>query len=268
MEARKLLYGFQRYLWILAAFLFALLENLRWKDEYNRLFSYFAYTFGGVNVEGGISFLSFLVSIVPCVIVLYMFSQIMEDDFKINCVYVFTRLGEKSTWLNRKTGELFLKILLTYLLLFSMAFLLGVCSGMYLSALTLPLIGAYLALLFCNVGTLFVFSYLQNVLSLRYGGARSFLYILILYTGSLAGAFALYGKGKAANLLVPFLPASNQMYLWHEESALFIGNISQNQVGFRMINSVIVLSAYAVAIYLIARRWLKKCDTLELMKEK
>ena len=96
MEARKLLYGFQRYLWILAVFLFALLENLRWKDEYNRLFSYFAYTFGGVDVEGGISFLSLLVSVVPYVIVLYLFSQTMAHDFKINCVYVFTRLGKKA----------------------------------------------------------------------------------------------------------------------------------------------------------------------------
>ena len=268
MEARKLLYGFQRYLWILAVFLFALLENLRWKDEYNNLFPYFAYTFGGVDVEDGVSFLSLLVSVVPYVIVLYLFSQTMAHDFKINCVYVFTRLGKKSAWLNRKTGELFLEMLAAYLLLFFMAFLLGVCSGLHLSALTLPLMGAYLALLFCNVGTLFVFSYFQNVLSLRCGGARSFLYSMILYVASLTGAFVLYGKGNAADFLMPFLPASNQMYLWHKESASFIGNISQNQLsGFRRIDSVIVLGAYAVTIYLVARRWLEKYDTVELMKE-
>ena len=268
MKAKKLLYGFWRYLLILAVFLFAMLDNLRKGKEYGGLFSYFAENFGGVAVKGRIEFLDLLFSIVPCLIILYLFSHVMEDDFKINCVYVFTRLGKKSTWLNRKTGELFLKILTAYLLLFFLSFLLGVGSGLRLSVPSLPLAGAYLSLLFCSVGTLFVFSYFQNVLSLRCGGARSFLYSIIFYTGSLAGAFALYGKGEAAAFFLPLFPASNQMYLWHEESTLFVGAAGQNPPhGFRMIHSVIVLSVCFAAVYFVAHCRLKKKDTMELMKE-
>lgn len=270
MNARKLLFGFQRYFWILAVFLFAMLDNLRWREEYgNDLFSYYVYIFGGVAIKDGVELLNLLASIVPCVIVLYLFSHVMVDDFKINCIYVFTRLGSKRTWLNCKTRELLLKLLLAYLLLFFIAFLLGVGSGLRFSSPSLSLIGAYLALLFCNIGTLFVLSYFQNILALRCGGTRSFLYCMIVYTGSLVMAFALYGKGTVATFLMPFLPASNQMYLWHDESALFtVGALSQNRLqGFRMIDSVAVLIIYATAIYLMAAHWLKKYDTVELMKE-
>ena len=268
MRAGKLLYGFWRYLLILTMFLFAMLDNLHWKEEYDGLFPYFARNFGGVAVKGRVDLLDLLFSIVPCVIVLYLFSHVIADDFKINCVYVFTRLGKKSTWLNRKTGELFLRILTVYLLLFFLSFLLGAGSGLRLSAPSLPLAGAYLSLLFCNVGTLFVFSYFQNVLSLRCGEARSFLYTMILYTGSLAGAFALYGKGETAAFFLPLFPASNQMYLWHKESTLFVGAAGQSSLHvFRLFHSVIVLGACFAAVYFVARRWLKKQDTVELMKE-
>lgn len=268
MTAKKLLYRSWRYPLTLLAFLLPVLRAAAWAKEPGSLFSCFALAFGGLRIGDSPDLFDIILTAAPYLLALYLFSSVMRDDFKINSVYVFTRMEKKSRWLNRKTGELLLQTLAVWLMLFFMAFFTGLCSGLRCSAPSLPLAGAYLALFFCNAASFFFFVYLLNVLSLRCGAARSFLYVLLLYVGSLIAALALFNRSRAGNLVAFLLPASNQMYLWHEESAPFAGDLCRNRLnGFRMADSVVIVAASAAAVYFAARRMLKKYDAVELFKE-
>lgn len=244
------------------------IQNAHYKNEFNGFLTYFIYNFGGISMGETTSLFDVLFNIVPSIFVLYMFSHVMLDDFEINYIYVFTRLGKKSRWLNQKTGELFFKIVFTYLLLFLFAFSTGYLFGLRPFFLIPALFQAYLALFFCNVGAMFFFEFLLNVLSLRCGSAQAFLYTLILYIGSFVAALALYNKSHIGNIVLYFLPASNQMYLWHIESVPFTRSFYQNQLnGFRLLDSYVILFVYILSTYLVTYNWLEKRDTLEMIKE-
>lgn len=267
MKLKRMRYAFRKYGLILAIYFFLFLYCLNGEGT-GGFFPLYVKSFGGIIAEQDVDFLITLFHIIPCILVLYAFSSLMRDDFEISSAYVFTRMGKKSRWLYRKTGEIFLWVVFAYFLLFLLAFLVGFCTGLRPQAFSPEKAGGYAALFFCNAGTMFFFVFLLNVLSLRHGTTHAFLFTLLFYLFSLAAAFILYGKSPAANFILCLLPLSQQMYLWHAESAPLTGWIYQNQLsGFRMPVSVAVLCIWTAAVYVIAYLRIKKLDTVELIKE-
>lgn len=270
MKTKKLFRGSYRYPLILLVFLLPLLRAVPWGKELSGLFPYYALVFGGLRVGEDTNIFSILLSIVPNLLILYLFSNIMREDCEINYVYVFTRLGRKSKWLFQKTLLIFFQVFFTFLLLFLLAFVVGSLSGLRPQPLTAESLQAYPALFLCNAGTMFVLVLLQNVLSLRHGSTQAFLITLLLYIGSVIVAVVLYNTSNFGNAVLFFLPASNQMYLWHMDSAALpqMKDLFENQLkGYRLGYSYVILCAYALITYIIAQKLFQKRDLAEMMKE-
>lgn len=207
---------------------------------------------------------SFLIEMVPSILVLYVFSGVFLADYETNYVYVFTRVGSKQKWLLQKTLELLFKIMLTYALAFSAAFVIGIFSGLSDKVNCSEI---YIKLFLFQSLTMFLIIFLENFLSLSFGRAKSFLIFMILYFLCNTLTTQLANSSAVGNVIASLLPSSSQMYFWHCDSPQ-IQDISDGQSinGFTSVFSFFWLTVCFVVSYLVCSIVLKKKDLIVLVK--
>lgn len=157
----------------------------------------------------------------------------------------------------------------TFGLLFAVTLLIGVFNGLK------PQNGIHtvillLTLYLLNVGTVFLFAFLQNAFSLKLGGAAAFLIVLLLYLVPIFLCCILYGQ---AALLVPLyilLPGASQMLLWHTLPFTVPGQEIFGIVpvpGAAAGGCICAIILWCIACYWLYRQWFCKQDMISLMKE-
>lgn len=271
MKPRKFLYRSHRYFLILLIFLLPLLRNASLPESFNNnIFAYFIHNFGGVYATQSIDMMYLIMSVVPNLFLIYMFSDMMREDCLVNYVYVFTRMGKKQKWLFQKTAQLFLQALTTYTLLFGLSFVIAGVAGLRFHSFDFSLFKMIADIFLLNVLSIFLMIFLQNFLSLPFGSTLSFLFVMLLYLLSLIAAFIFFHTGGASNVILKLLIPSNQMYIWHMDAHAIPGaeELLNNPLnGFRVEYSLTILIIYIIVSYRIARYFFIKCDSTEMMKE-
>lgn len=215
MNVKRLFYQYHRYLILVIIYLFLLIPRLNvCINEHADLTVYFLIAYGGIYDFTEAFSIFNLGWMVGNTIIIYTLSNLFVEDFRISYVYVLTRSHKKTQWLFRQTKLLLVRTLLTFAFLFCETLFIGFSGGLR------PLsIGKFLAcivlLYLCNVGTLFLLSFLQNIFSLRVGGALAFSFAILFYLFPTILGYALYPYSKAFLGFYYIFPSTNQMLLWH-----------------------------------------------------
>lgn len=271
MLLKKYSHYIYRYFIAIFCFIFIFIRNAGFElpvDAENVL-NYYKLCFGGIPSTGQFDIGSISLYLILNTIVLYCFSDFFKHDCLINYVYVFTRRGNKKTWLGRKTISLILNIFILYLIAFFFAYIISKRYGLQFCINNMS-ISSIFSMFILNIFSLFVLSFIQNFLSLRIGITQSFLIEIIYYVFCIVLALTLFNVNKNLNLLLFFLIPSNQMYLWHTGctennlSGYIFGN---SLVNFELIHSYMILSLYTIITYIIARYIFEKLDLTEIIKE-
>lgn len=266
MMRKKLFYFAWRYVVVFLLFLFPVLLNLSSGiSEKDSLTTLFLSYFGGPFAYPSLAVVPLFLFLGPNLFLLFVFSDFMREDCIISYVYVFPRVGGKKRWLFRKTLRLLKAVSCAYLILFLLVFLLGVWLGLPVSYPELAKILPGLFLL--NIGTIFLFSLIQNFLSLPLGSAAAYFIIAFLYVSSCILSLLLYNDGLHYSLFLFILLPSNQMLLWHE-FGLNIDAIPYNPIPkFVVWQSFLVLVLYSLLSYWIFRFLFLRYDMSQLLKE-
>lgn len=270
MNLRECFYRSYRYLLILLVFLLPLLRNISLPASFgNNAYAYLLRCFGGLYAAHSIDVMYVILFLVPNLFLVYMFSDLMREDCLVNYVYVFPRMGKKQKWLFRKTVQLFLQVLIAYALLFALGLLLAKAAGMRFDLFDFSILKMLLDMFFFHVWSVFLLAFLQNFLSLSYGGTQSFLLVMLLYVISLVAALSFYNAGGSSGPIIALLIPSNQMYIWHSNVPPVLGaeDLLGNPLnGFRAEYSYSILIFYSVLCYRIARSVFLRRDSVEMMK--
>lgn len=271
MKIRRCFYRSYRYFLILLIFLLLLLRNISLPASFgNNAYAYLLRCFGGLYAVHSIDVMYVISFLVPNLFLVYMFSDLMREDCLVNYIYVFPRMEKKQKWLFQKTVQLFVQVLIAYALLFALAFLLAKSAGMRFDLFNFSILKMLLDMFFFHVWSMFLLAFLQNFLSLSYGGTQSFLLVMLLYVSSLVAALSFYGAGGVSDPIIALLVPSNQMYIWHSNIPPVFGaeDLLGNPLnGFRAEYSYIILIFYSVLCYRIARSVFLRRDSVEMMKE-
>lgn len=270
VRLRKLVYYSSRYVFLLLVYLFPFLRNAlssNFAEKNTDVF--FIANFGGLYPTKSIDIIEFIFYLVPNLILIFVFSDVMREDYLINYVYVLTRNQKKHKWLFHKAIQLFLQVFAAYVLLYLCAFIISVVAKFQFSAYWPDLLLMYVIILLLNVLSLFFMAFLQNFLSLYSGGTQSFLLVILIYTITVAAALSFYNSGAAGNFALELLVPTNQMYIWHEDCLRIHGAeyfINNPLHGFTITSSFLILSVLVLLEYWISRYIFLSHDTLE-MKE-
>lgn len=267
MLYRSFIYGV-----ILIVFLPLLLRSLTMAPVSGSTFdSFIILCFGGIYLSSSPDILELFISMIPYVLVLYLFSTYMREDFAINCTYVFTRMGKKQKWLFEKSLYLFLRILCVFALLFAEASIIYAFASPHMFQFSPTALSTVLSVFALNVLAIYCLSFAQNFVSLLLGGTIPFLITSMFYIASVLLALFLRNKNAVFNTVLSILVPSNQMYIWHTDSVGFAmqGGFSYKSPinGYYLPFSYIILPVSIMAAYLIARRLLLHSDLTEFAEE-
>jgi hypothetical protein len=268
----KYIPNIKKKLLILVIFLPLLIRNLAvMKSLGNNIFSFILISFGGIFVSNTIDVFSVFLTVVPNVLIIYIFSNFMREDFDINYTYVFTRIQKKQTWLYEKSVQLLINVTIIFLLLIILGFFVGIISGLSIQSFNIENLKILLFVWLLNSFSIYCLVIIVNFLSLKFGSTISFISVSAIYLFSLAISILFYNKNPILNILIFFLIPSNQMYIWHTDC---IKTVEINKIlysntldGFLLLYSFIILIFYIIAIYFVERSILLHQDLIEFIKE-
>lgn len=269
MRMHKFRYFFYRYVLISVVFLLIFLPNIvacRAADQSMTI--YHLLNFGGLYLSQALDIVGLIKFLVPNLFIIYMFSDIMRSECIINYAYVFTRTVKKQKWLFQESAKLFFYVAVMYLWLFIFAFILGKIAG-FSNIEPGSFVRLILPLYFLNVLSMFEFTFLQNVLSMRNGSTLAFMLIVFLYAVPLI-AVSLLHQNFDSNAVLYFILPVNQMYLWHADRISLNGAeefLSGSIRGFSLFYSLLALPVNIVVNYQIYRWFFIRKDMIELVKE-
>lgn len=266
MFLRKYFHNLFKYILILICFLLMLVVTAFNANVDKLSFgSYMIQCFGGIPKGSSLDILKVFLWLVPNFIIIYSLSDIMWEDCAINYVYVFTRLAKKETWLFRKARQILLNTLVIYFIIFILGIVIG--GLFHLKAFNIDIKNysiLFLSMYLLNVFSIYVISYAQNFISLKYGVSQSFIIAIIFYTFSILITLLAFNKNTILNYVLMFLIPNNQIYIWHEDCVA--GN-SIALFGFYQCFSYIFFILASALTYFVSRIIFKKLDLVEMIKE-
>lgn len=211
--------------------------------------------------------ITLLLSMVPQLVILYLYAGYFRQDFIISYTYVFTRYGKKSRWFFGRLRGLFLLVTFQYLLLYLAAFLFGLSAG-YAFSPSFEMIGMLGQSFLLNVLVTFLFVFGTNLLSMPFGETRACLFSIILYVFTFSGAvFIAQMQNSALSWLLYALPAANAQVLWHFDRILpvqiqaFVSDIP----AFSVMGSLCVTILEILCVIALFRCALERRDLNELI---
>ena len=236
--------------------------------ENGNLAAFFLNLFGGIPPALGDSSMVFMLLFlnIPWILMLYLFAPLFLQDFSVQYVYVFTRVGSKGRWLWQKTARLFLQVCVSWGMVFLLCGLVGAACGF--SPVGSPVL--YVELFALEVLGVFTLSFAQNLLSLKLGLTQSFVLAVCVYAGALLLSAALYTQPVFSGYLMPLLPTAGQMALWHPDLAVSDALRAQffdGAAGFFVWKSLLVEILYYAALFLGSALYFRKADLIQFIKE-
>lgn len=260
-KSRKNIYRFSM---ICICFLFSLLRNISVVQvSGGDLSSYIELCFGGFPISGSFDIIAFLLWMMPNLLIIYCFSDFMKDDCLINYVYVFTRLNKKSRWLFRKSAHLLFCILILFVILLGLGFVIGRASGLPYTMNRADYAG-FLSIFFLNSLAFFYLCMIQNFLSLKWGEIPTFIVVGTIYVVSIMIAVTSFHPNRLVTVALHFLIPTHQMYIWHADAAVALGQTIDHLYLFE---SYLFLLVGICLFYAVAGFIFEKFDLLEMLKE-
>lgn len=265
MQIRKYVQSFYKYILVLitycSVFIITAYNSHMSGSNFN---SYIISCFGGCPHKNDFDILEYIMWIIPNFIMLFCFATVMTDDCEINYVYVFTRLKKKSIWLSKKVLVLFLNIFILYLVLFLCSIIIAISYNLPFNYSNLKAtISSMVSMFFLNVLSIFVLSYIQNFISLKFGLTQSFIVTIAFYLFSILLVNFLFNKSNVLNIILFCLIPTNQNYIIHENSLEGTAHLT----GFSQLFSYAFLIMLSAVSYVVSRVIFKKSDLTEMIKE-
>lgn len=271
MFYKKYSHRILKYLFVIICFTFLLMRNILTPDIWeNNGYVCFAITFGGVLPDSFTDLISLLITLVPIIAIIHIFSDYMRSDFIINYVYVFTRLGKKSKWLFQKSRQLFFEISLIYLIMFFITFVFSIGLGYKFSSINLEMFILLISLYLLNVFTMFLIIFFLNILSLKIGSVRAFMITIFAYILQLILSMLFYNNKFFTTYICALFPVSQQMYFWHNNIPIptQLENFIQNPINeFYLIKSFVLLLFYIGITYTLSYVLINKQDLTSIVVE-
>lgn len=225
---------------------------------------FFIKCFGGAPQQMFTS-ITLFAEIIPPILLLYFFSNIAYQD--VSSVYQFMRYSKKQKWLFRKFVQLFCSVFLVYSLLYLFAFLIAKVNHVFFPPLNTEYWSAMIFMFLFNGLTLFLLSFLQNMVSIRFGSQLSFLFTMALYLVPLIFVALFYHKNPVVDRILSVLIPSNQMYIWHVDALQNPIMPNSSLFGFSIEFSLLLISVYILLAYWTSRTILLRTGFLEIIKE-
>lgn len=260
---------FLRYILVFAVFMFSMFPVLLYCREENLSIDIYALLiFGGLYRIDVFDIMTMLRFFVPNLFIIFVLSDFMRSQCAVNYVYVFTRAAKKSRWLFHEAFSLFLHTAALFLWTFVLVLFCGKLASLSPIAFD-DFLKMILFMYFLNLLTIYVFVFLQNVLSMKHGSTQAFFFVSCLYVVPLS-IISTFWKDSSANTLLYIVIPANQMYMWHADrisNGLVDSIVSEPIAGFLLLLSFFVLLISIFVIYQIYRFMFLKKDMLELIKE-
>lgn len=177
---------------------------------------YIIYSFG--YIENTLDLINVSLWIFPIIFLIYLLGNTVNDFFKKQAVYIFTRTEKRSIWYIKESIHLLLNVILFYIIYFSGNLLIGIMGQLPISTKTdilmiihvlfIHIFGSYILLLFIN---LFSFYY-----QIQY--AYLVTLIILFFSIMLSGMILEYFSNFI--FIVKWLPSSQFLTSWHDHSFL------------------------------------------------
>lgn len=269
MNFKRLFYQSYRYFVLVIIYLFLLIPKLNiCKNEHVDLTFYFLITYGGIYDFDQPLSISNLGWMAGNLLIIYMLSNLFVEDCRISYVYVLTRSHKKTKWLFNQTRLLLVRTLITFAFLFCATLLIGFLGGLRPESIE-KLLACMFFLYLCNVCTLFLLSFLQNIFSLKFGGALSFSFTILFYLFPVFIGYALYPYSKMLSWFYYIFPGTNQMLLWHilpfQTTAQMLLEINPVQ-NFLIGISIGWIILWSLLCYISYSFWFRKQDITSVMR--
>ncbi len=206
--------------------------------------------------------------ILPLLLYIYVFSSYFAQDFKTSFVYVFTRSGSRSRWLEKRVASLFLEVGGAVLFLLAVSY---IYASFQQGEWRVPLY-AVASVWLNSMFTLLPLLLLANVFSLWWGELYGFLLAFALHILSFLAGTALASVEGVNTAVFLLLPTLNGMGLLRGDTELtsvifpLAGEI-QTIPGFELWKSLLVCVVECGLIGFLAARKLRRCDLLSVGKE-
>ena len=222
--------------------------------------TFFIVSFGNIIPFGSFNILHIIVVLLPVLVQLYLFSDILSSDFQIISVYVFTRLNCRAKWLFNKYLIIFLCIIVSYILQFITIIIFGLISGLSISSFNNLI---YLMIILFIILTLSSMIYLTicNLLALKIKQHLSFFAIWGAYCFFLLISTNL--KNLLDNWVIKLLPTSQFILAWHDDRILnqfYNGMFVYKIDGFSLTFSYIYIIIILVITLIIGMFYIEKLE--------
>lgn len=190
------------------------------------------------------------------------------EDFQINYLYIFPRIGTKRKWLCQQTQYLFFKTAVFWALLFCIAFLYTQFFSFAKTQNAIFYIELYVGLLLSS----FCIVFLENVLSLQLGAALSFIIGSSVFLFSILIGMFLYDSNPLHGWLFSIIPTLASLLQWHSDSSVLEtvrgGYFSYPALdGFTLLKSWGISFLYFIVMYLYLYKMIEKKDSMNFVKE-
>lgn len=168
--------------------------------------------FGHINPENILYVTSILIYVIYSIYLSYVLVDYMVVDINEHACYIFTRTGQKSKWFLTKCLNLFLYVLLYYILHFTIIIIIGIIYKFNITYITVFIV----LKVFCLI---VLFNYfivlIINILCLYVNALKSYILVNVINIITLftAGIYAI--KSKYTKILM-LLPISQSIASWHE----------------------------------------------------
>ncbi|MDO6657183.1 hypothetical protein [Anaerobacillus sp. 1_MG-2023] len=202
-----------------------------------------------------------LIWMLPQFFLVYILGQSINNSFRNNAKYIFTRTNNRTKWLMKNVNQLFLNNFLFFIVHFSVVILMGYLNGMLIkTSYGLLIIGV---VFFLQVSVSYLLLLVINISSLFFNLTYSYAVILSLHIFSIM-IIGIIGELTPQYLvLCKWLPVSHIFLAWHDlkmiedfQSILTINYIQR----FDLIFSIgYLLVCYLVIIWISIAR-IKKID--------
>lgn len=189
------------------------------------------------------------------------------EDFQINYLYIFPRIGTKRKWLHQQTLYLLLKTAVFWALLFCIAFLYTQFFSFAKAQNAIFYIELYIGLLLSS----FCIVFLENVLSLQLGAALSFIIESSVFLLSILIGMFLYDSNPLNGWLFSMMPTLASLLQWHSDSYI-IKSVKDGYFSYPPLNGFTLLKSWGISfLYLIVMhqylyRMIEKKDSMNFVK--
>lgn len=267
MIIKKYFYFFKKRLCIYFCFLLVfLLYSYNSSMQNGNAFDFILSTICGGNIYIEQNIINLIISIFPYILLLYLFSDSFLENYSTCYAYVITRHVKKEYWFLKYSATLFINISLIFIITELEGIVIAVFFNLKYPIFNLDYFKLFFTTWLLMTLSIYIFSLIQNLISLKSGRAISFVIVTFIYIISLLIGLIVNSSNTFIKLLIPL----NQLYIAHTDRITSGFEILSNKnaiPNFTMLFSIFLLIFYILIINILYLIILKHSDFLDVVRE-